>query len=72
MPLVPASSPAVIEAQLRRLRERAAHHKSEVGRHRKALHQTMAAIAALEGRRGADRVTGEGETPWPPPNPSSH
>ena len=62
MPLIPASAPQVVEDQMRRLRERAAHHKAEVRRHKEALRQAMAQLASLESfvRRQAAPPPGEG------------
>lgn len=48
MPLVSAADPSVLLDRMRRLRLQAAHHKSETRRHRKALHDTMTTLAALE------------------------
>lgn len=61
MPLVPSTDPSVLRDRMRRLRLQAAHHKSEARRHRKALHDTMTTLAALEAEcRTRNIPTGEG------------
>lgn len=63
MALLDVSDAVVLSARLRRLRQQAAQHKSEIKRHRQQLHSTMAAVADLEQecrRRGLH--PGEGQT----------
>lgn len=63
MALLDLGDAAVLMAQVRRLRQQATHHKSEIKRHRQQLHSTMAAVADLEEecrRRGLH--PGEGQT----------
>lgn len=61
MPLVSVADASVLVDRMRRLRMQAAHHKAETRRHRKALHDTMTTLAALESECKARNIpTGAG------------